>query len=375
MNRLIGQFLPPILFSLKGRITERIRGRQYSSDGFLTWWKEFKTQTKLDKDVIEMVDLYIASDAFKGTSRYWNYLNRKNLEQLSEVGFENFKQTVSTNYYTWIKGISGRLGANLLKDAHRYQRPIPVNQITKKHDYFDIEQSVLFNTMTCLLYSYVENKYPELLEACEESDIGNAPSIEIDGKRVSQDILNSAVEYASIVSGRGKHPDSVLEIGAGSGRDAEYFLRKQAGGKHVICDIVPALFISQKYLSSVFPERAVFKFREFSTFDEISKEFDECEIGFLMPHQLRHIPRKYFDTCIAVDCLHEMKESQIAAYFSAADRLTNYFYFKAWNRTTVPFDNLTLTKGSYKVPASWENIFVRDCYLPADYFEAMYRLA
>jgi putative sugar O-methyltransferase len=373
MKKLLKQFIPPIFSSIHGYLITKNLSNQYSNANFVIWWKQFKSSSKLDSDVIEMVDAFINSTAFNGMSRYWNYLNKQNLEQLSEVGFENFKQTISANYYTWIKGISGTLGANLIRDAHLYMRAIPINEITKKHDYFDIEQSVLFNTMTCLLYSYIEKQYPELIGFCEESTIGNAPSIEIGGRQVSQDVLKSAIEYASIVRGRGKHPTSVLEIGAGSGRDAEFFLRKEAGGKHVICDIVPALFISQKYLSEVFKDRKIFKFREFSSFAEIASEFNECEIAFVMPHQLRLLPDKYFDTCLAIDCLHEMKEEQISEYFLAGDRLADYFYFKAWNKTTVPFDDITLTKSKYRPPSNWQNIFFRDCYIPSEFFEAMYK--
>jgi putative sugar O-methyltransferase len=376
MKTIIKQFVPPIFSTIRGKISEKRRANQYTNENFLNWWASFKHESNLGQDVIEMVDAFVASDAFKDMSIYWNYLNQKNLNQLSEFGFDNFKQTVSTNYFTWIKGISGTLGKNLIQDAKSMDISIPINQITKKHDFFDVEQSVLFNSMTALLYCYIEQKHPELLDACQESQIGNAPSIEIQGKTVSQDVLNSAIEYASIVSGRGAHPPSILEIGAGSGRDAEFFLKKSSGKyKHIICDIVPALFISQTYLSRVFPEKKSFKFREFSDFSQISEEFDSCDIGFIMPHQLPLIPDKYFDTCIAIDCLHEMKKEQINVYLRAADRLADYFYFKAWNRTMVPFDNVTHTKDEYKMPDHWEQLFKRDCYIPSDFFEAMYKIS
>ena len=35
-------------------------------------------------------------------SRYWVELNNKNLQQLAESGYENFKRTVARNYFTWI---------------------------------------------------------------------------------------------------------------------------------------------------------------------------------------------------------------------------------------------------------------------------------
>ena len=114
-------------------------------------------------------------------------------------------------------------------------------------------------------------------------------------------------------------------------------------------------------------------FREFNNFDDVVDEFSECEIGFIMPHQLSCLPDKYFDTCLAIDCLHEMKSEQISVYFTQADRLANYFYFKAWNNTTVPFDEITLTKDKYITPQHWKKLFLNDCYIPSDFFEAMYQ--
>lgn len=375
MKQIIKQLIPPLFSTINGKINQRLINKQYTNGNFLKWWESFKKKSNLEADVIEMVDAFIASDAFGDMSNYWNYLNKKNLEQLSEFGFDNFKQTISTNYFTWIKGISGTLGRNLIQDNQSFDLNISVNQISKKHDFFDIEESVLFNTMTALLYCYIKKESQTLLESCDESKIGNSPYIEINGKNFSQDVLNSAIEYKSIISGRGSHPNSVLEIGAGSGRDAEFFLKQSKKTyKHIICDIVPALFISQTYLSRVFTDKNIFKFREFSNFEEIIHDFNQCEIGFIMPHQLALIPPKYFDTCIAVDCLHEMKMEQIEKYFSEANRLAKYFYFKAWNQTTVPFDNVTHSKDGYNVPKNWEEVFKRDCYIPSDFFEAMYKI-
>ena len=35
-------------------------------------------------------------------SKYWEELNRKNLQQLADSRFDNFKRTVARNYFTWI---------------------------------------------------------------------------------------------------------------------------------------------------------------------------------------------------------------------------------------------------------------------------------
>src|SRR6266851_3792240 len=37
-------------------------------------------------------------------SKFWQTLNQKNLEQIEVEGFQNFKQTVAQNYFTWVIG-------------------------------------------------------------------------------------------------------------------------------------------------------------------------------------------------------------------------------------------------------------------------------
>ena len=100
IKRLIKRFIPTFLLDARIEIIKEKRSNKYTNKNFLKWWNNFKGNSNLDNDVIEMVDIFTKSKAFTGISKYWNYLNMKNLEQLSEVGFDNFKQTISTNYYT-----------------------------------------------------------------------------------------------------------------------------------------------------------------------------------------------------------------------------------------------------------------------------------
>lgn len=373
MKQAIKSLLPPIIFNARNKYIQYVDRNSYSNQKFKVWWNNFKGTSNLENDLINMVDSFLETDGFAGISKYWNYLNKKNLEQINQSGIDNFKQTVATNYYTWVNGITGVLGANFIKDIEKYRLSVPINEIIKKHDYLKIDESILFNTMTVLLYDYVSNKYPEVIEDCDEGEVGNPLFISINGKKVSQDILSSAIEYSSVVKGRGQVPNKILELGAGSGRTAEFFLKKHENIKYVICDIVPALYVSQFYLAKIFTNKRIFKFREFENYSEIKDEFEKSDVAFIMPHQLDLLPDKHFDTFMAIDCLHEMKEEQIKDYFKIADRLGEFFYFKAWKSTDVPFDNITLTEDQYIPLNNWENVFKRDCYVPSNFFEAMYQ--
>src|SRR5450432_324389 len=42
-------------------------------------------------------------------SQYWVDLNQKNIDQLKQSGYQNFKQTVTLNYFMWIMGLRNGL--------------------------------------------------------------------------------------------------------------------------------------------------------------------------------------------------------------------------------------------------------------------------
>jgi hypothetical protein len=158
--------------------------------------------------------------------------------------------------------------------------------------------------------------------------------------------------------------------------------------RYIVVDIPPALYISQRYLAGQFPDRKVFRFRNFCDYSEVMDEFHESQIAFLLPGQLELLPDRTADLFLAIDSLHEMRPEQIEYYFDLIDRLTGrFFYFKCWKNTKIPYDNITLTEGDYPVRPHWFKVFWRDCKLltfptwwdgkvvESTYFEALLSLA
>jgi|tagenome__1003787_1003787.scaffolds.fasta_scaffold15557540_1 hypothetical protein len=47
-----------------------------------------------------------------------------------------------------------------------------------------------------------------------------------------------------------------------------------------VFDVPPALYLSQWYLTTLFPKRRAFRFRGFETFKEIDGELTEADIAF-----------------------------------------------------------------------------------------------
>lgn len=363
---------PPILVTLARRLSAT--GRRID---FASWWASFRSSVAIPPELVTMVDHYLSTADYHESSDYWNWLCRLNIEQIVTHGLGNFRQTVAKNYFTWIgAGFETTYAQNLVREAGVSEASAPLAQIFKKHDLLTIDESVQYNLMTALLYEYCcRTGGCELLARIDEPTFGNPPAICIDGKQISQDMLNSLLEFISVT--KTLAPETlrkVIEIGAGSGRTAYSFLRLLPEVKYVVVDIPPALFISQSYLTSQFPGRRAFCFRPFESFDQIADEFAAAEIAFLTPDQLSLLQGGGFDLFLAVDCLHEMKKSRVAYYFDQADRLADNIYFKCWENTEIPFDKIVWTAADYPVKPTWRAEFKRPCKVPGGFFEAMFKI-
>jgi putative sugar O-methyltransferase len=381
-----------------------------SKEEFAKWWEDYQKNHDIPKDLKQMENYFIQSDLITKSSSLWNYIGKANIEMLVSLGFENFKQTVSSNYFTWIVDLD-TYAANLLANQKEYmiklpkeeldrtQYFLPVQQffdleknkpdlskkkgdkiasspkeLNEKHPLFFSERSSKFNLVTALMIGYVTKiGGKNLLLQLEEPLIGSPPYIKWEGKRISQDILNSVIEYLTV----SKHTDinqiaRVVEVGAGSGRTAFCFMKLKPNIKYVICDIPPTLYVSQTYLTQVFPDKKIFSFRPFKSFQEIKDEYLAADLVFITPDQLAVLPSKSVDLFIAIGCLQEMRKEMIDYYFAQANRTATRFYFKSTEQTVGPIDGSYNSPTSYPVPSHWKTAFRENCFVPADHFHALY---
>lgn len=345
----------------------------------LTDWSVYLSDSRMDRRLAEMLQVYAGNPSEDMTSAGWSILNRKNVAQLLETGYENFKQTVALNYFTWLVGTDD-------PQVKFLQNNLPASSVltareraasSKKHSFFTDKQSFLYNFITYMLWDFAEqNGGKNILERLEEPAEGNPPSIVLNGKNISQDLANSVLEFNSISSAL---PDvarmnTIMELGAGYGRTAFVFLHILSNIRYIIVDIPPALYISERYLTSQFPDHKIFKSRDFTNFTDVSDDFYNAKIIFLMPHQLDLLPGKTADMFLAIDCIHEMRPEQIRQYFLMVERHAKYFYFKCWKNTTIPYENVALTEKDYPVPSYWKKIFWRDCRVQTAFFEALFHI-
>ncbi len=353
-----------------------LRSEEINVEQFQNWWTEFRKVSSIPPALREMEDHYVSSALINDCSKFWLFLNKKNIEQIANQGFENFKQTVACNYFTWLVNSDHVYSRNLFFHGTDFLQTLPLEQIEKKHDLFTHEQSIQYNKTTAMLYHFLmKNGAKPYLEKLDEPILGNTPSIAIQGKMISQDILNSLLEYLSLELNYGiAHVSSILEVGAGSGRTAHCFLQFLPNVKYIVVDIPPALYLSQTYLSSIFPQRKIFRFRPFQSFEEIQEEFQSATLLFLTPDQMKMLPDNSVDLFLAIDCLHEMKRDVVQFFFRQADRLASLFYFKCWTDTVIPFDEIHYPFKEYPIPTSWKKIFEGNCFVPSEFSHAFYQV-
>ena len=324
-----------------------------------------------------------SGDARGRPSKYWVELNRMNLAQLEDHGYENFKRTVALNYFTFarilpwneqIRFLLRKLPPSVSLDC--LKRALAA----RKHDYFSAFnwiQSLIYNFLALASWAYTRDAVsdPRLLSLREPEDGNPAAIRDQSGTLVSQDLASSILEINAI--SKSIVPGSVvLELGAGYGRDAYAMLAANPGIKYIIVDIPPALWIAETYLSRQFPDLRVFRYRDFSVFDDIADEFRECDVAFFLSTQISSLPNGIADIAINISSLHEMRPEQIAFYFSQFDRLLKdggAFYFKQWKRTKVLFEDVVICEDDYPIPASWRREFSREAPIQTRFFEALYR--
>jgi len=313
-------------------------------------------------------------------SKYWEELNRKNLQQLADSRYENFKRTVARNYFTWIVNPLNKQIRFLMSEAGFFQSVGVFFRalFAPRQEHLKRKHTIYYDMLTNLLWAYVEKIDVEgLLDKLIEPAEGNPPEVRRNGRLISQDLANSVLEYQAIL-----HPNldrrevrTILELGPGYGRTAYVFLALQSGCRYILVDIPPALYVAQRYLTAVFPDRRIFHFRPFDSFEQVQAELEDASIIFLTPNQMELLPDHSIDLFLNISSLHEMRMDQIKYYFTEIERLTRkYFYFKQWQETTVPFENETIREADYPIGSDWKLINRQQCAVQHKFFEALYEL-
>jgi putative sugar O-methyltransferase len=316
-------------------------------------------------------------------SKYWVELNKMNMAQLQQYGYDSFKRTIALNYFTFARILPWDAQFRFLvrhlplrTSLYCLQRAL----FAPTHEYFsrfNWIQSRLYNFLTIASWEYTRKAVsdPELLALHEPEDGSPAVIHDAAGSLISQDLANSILEVSSVGVGL-QAGTVVLELGAGYGRDAFAMLMTHPGIKYIVVDIPPALWVAETYLRRQFPNHRIFTYREFSRFEEIEEEFQESDIAFFLSTQIEKIPDRSIDLAINISSLHEMRIDQISFYFGQFDRMLKNggrFYFKQWKSGAVPFENVVIHQNDYPIPRTWQCELSREAPIQTNFFEARYR--
>jgi putative sugar O-methyltransferase len=333
-------------------------------------------------------------------SPFWDELTAVGVRQLEDAGFENFKRSVNMTYFNW--GVLGILQHQFVPVLARWSRrpswsvfrakfpnsrsdvSATRTKATVSNYRLDIPTVKSFGPVSAQVYKlYVAMLY-ELVEACdrsrllatlEEPWVGNPFSIRHRGSWTSQDLCNSVHEFYA-AGGEDLHQNrscNVAELGAGYGRVGYVFLRALPRSTYTVIDIPPALTVAQEYLSRVFPDERIFRFRHFTRYEDVREEFELSRIRILAAHQIELVPAKLFDLFLTISSLHEMSRAQIENYLAQIDRVCRgRFYSKQWRVSQASVNGHVIRESEYPIPTSWHEVYRRRHPVQRMFFEALY---
>lgn len=333
-----------------------------------------------------MIYTLLKADSVYKPSLFWQNINNIHMKQLSKEGYDNFKQTLNLKYFNFVVSVLSEQFRELigwcinnkefgvLKARVESYRDCKDNDIITK-----LTGRIIYPIFVAMLYEYTKSVDRfGLLKRISEPLLGNPIKVSYNNELIYQDLCNSVLEFYSIKEGLSFVNElNICELGAGYGRLGYVFLKDRECKliKYTVVDIPPALYIAQRYLSEVFPDSKVFKFREFEKYSEIKDEWEKSQIRFLEPQQVRLLPTPQFNLFINVSSLHEMTMLQIQNYFNIIGEYTKgYFYTKQWLRSINRADKIVVGYNDYPKPKSWEEIYFRKCKVQSLFFEQMYKI-
>jgi putative sugar O-methyltransferase len=369
------QFVPPIgrRVILESPLGRWMRARELGKGPFMRWWRSASGQAALPAPLAAMIDHFVATDQSNEMSMFWWFLAKRNIEQLRTAGYENFKQTVARNYYTWVGDDANWLlsKVDIAETVARFaDKPVPAGEIFRKHSHFTVKEALPFNLNTLLMYFALGA--PKLID---EPPQGNPPGIRLDGRVITQDLMNSYLDYETVRRCCDlENLRVVLELGAGYGRSAHYILTHHPQLAYVVLDIPPALYICQRYLAEVFPDKPVLEFSPANSREAIAAAIEKQAMIFITPDQVALLGHKAVDLWVAIDNMHAMTVSQVATYLGQADRVAKAFYFTHWPGMKMPFEEYVHDIPNWPIPKSWKMTLREETTIPSCYVNTFYEI-
>jgi putative sugar O-methyltransferase len=322
-------------------------------------------------------------------SRFWESLAGRNTNQLAGAGFDSFKRTVNQNYFNWLvtNPRDAQFRSVVISWMHH---PTPAIATARLLDGSGVSLDenrvqvfrrrrtrIGYSVFVAMLWEHARRRDRlRLLEHLSEPELGSPILVRHRGRAISQDLANSVLEFYSIseaVPGGVPEGATVVELGGGYGRLGWLLLSAVPRVRYIAVDIPPALAVAQRYLTCLFPDLPVARFRRGT--DGLSAEIAGARMAFITPNQLEALPDLEADLFINISSLHEMRPDQIAHYLGLIGRHTRgVFYTKQWLDWTNPDDGVRIRETDYPIPPEWQPVYQRVHEVQTHFFEAAYRV-
>jgi putative sugar O-methyltransferase len=365
------------------------------------------------RERLSAMDEEIASDEIYMPSLFWQRHIAMHKYLLETYGVSNFKRTVSHNYQNWLMTSTtdpqvSRLAAITGTDFEEISDPVSPaddlgfhfiihpDQHPSNHPLFNLIEegphrgtvlypfypladpraAAIYGQSVRALWRHTCSQHPGPMSWLGENEIGNPVAVYEGGRLISSDIAHSVREQMELFNRSGLRGDEcavVAELGAGHGRLAELFGRT-TNYRYFIFDITPALYVSEWYITRLFPRERIFKFRHFDVYDDIAAELDESRFAFFTPNQLVLLPDRYVNVFININSLMEMLPSQIYHFLREISRISSgYFFCKQWIDWTNGIDDIRTTQSDFNLGKGWQQISVQNDEIYQDFFTSVWR--
>ena len=298
-------------------------------------------------------------------SRFWKELADQHREDLETLGYDVVKRRQALRYFTWsplafwyfgqfpflLRQLPLATWRRCAFERHRLDAASwhPVR--------WDPLRRWLYGFEVRLLWEFARRHGDPRVLGLEEPALGSPLPVEWEGRLVSQDLANSALEARAISEALADRPQprEILELGAGYGRSAYALLHLFPSARYTIVDIEPAISISRWYLGRLFPKE---------------------RLRFLEPSQAGEIASGSVDLALSISSLQEMTLPQVSEYLQLIDRVTSggICYLKQWTSWRNPADKVTLEVARYPYPDSWSRLFFRKCLVQTAFSEGAWAL-
>jgi putative sugar O-methyltransferase len=351
-----------------------------------TFWKKNKNHKKIPEDLKKIFNSFLNSDSYQYCSKYWKYLNIRNLKQIMfQGGIKNYANNIALNYFTFLD-TPLNMEKKMLKSISNIEVTLK-SKIFKQNKYLGLKETDHLNRLIIKLYYFIR-KLKLKSKLSQLSDKGfldfNDHFLKINSENITTDKLVSLLDYKKIEENINlSKVKKILEIGAGSGRFTQTYLTFNKNTKYIICDIPPAIYISYKRLKKVFKNKKIKLCFDCNNYESFEKYLNQNEILFIFPHQIKLLKENIIDLTIAIDCIHEMDKKTIKYYFQNINNFSKFIYFSVWKQTRVPYSSAfkstsnyldSSNKTDYQIPTNWKLINQSSLYFPEKFDGITYEI-